>query len=97
MKSEILQFMTEFHENGKLVSGLNSSFITLIPKKENPSDLGDYRPISLVNSVYKILAKVLSRRLKKVMPSITSEVQSAFFGGRFILDGVLIANELVDW
>ncbi|XP_028116127.1 uncharacterized protein LOC114313894 [Camellia sinensis] len=74
MKSETLQFLTKFHENGKLVLRLNNSFITLIPKKENPSDLGDYRPISLVNLVYKILAKVLSKRLKKVMPSMISEV-----------------------
>lgn len=97
MKGEIVQLMHDFHSNGKLVKGFNSSFITLIPKKDNPNGLGDYRPISLVNSTYKILAKVLARRLKKVLPRVVGEVQSAFLGGRFIMDGVLIANEIIDW
>ncbi|XP_028052395.1 uncharacterized protein LOC114256899 [Camellia sinensis] len=78
MKGEIIQLMHEFHTNEKLSRGINSSFIVLIPKKDNPIGLGDYRPISLVSSVYKVLAKVLSRRLKRVLPSVISEVQSAF-------------------
>ncbi|CAL5415136.1 unnamed protein product [Camellia sinensis] len=65
--------------------------------KENPVGLGDFRPISLITSVYKIIAKVLSRRLRKVLPKIISEVQTAFLSGRHIIDGVLIANEVVDW
>lgn len=47
--------------------------------------------------VYKILAKVLSRRLKNVLPDIISEVQTAFLDGTDIFDGVMIANEVVDW
>lgn len=58
--------------------------------------LSDYRPISLVSSMYKIVAKVLSRRLRKVLLKIISEVQTAFLSGRCILDGVLITNEVVD-
>lgn len=97
MKNDILQFMKEFHMNERLAYGLNSSFITLVPKKDNPVDLVHFRPISLVNSMYKILAKVLSHRLKKVLPRVISEVQTAFKGGRCILDGVMVANEVVQW
>ncbi|XP_028069007.1 uncharacterized protein LOC114271593 [Camellia sinensis] len=55
--------------------------------------------LSCIQKCWKIMKKeiVLSRRLRKVLPKIISEVQSAFFSGRCILDGVLIANEVVDW
>lgn len=65
--------MQDFHRYGKLVGGINSSFIALVLKKDNPISLGDYRPINLIGSVYKILSKVLANRLKVVMPRIISE------------------------
>lgn len=97
MKEDVFHFLQEFHSNGRLVKGLNSSFIALIPKVASPSSLGEFRPINLLNLVYKILSKVLSRRLSLVLPNIISEVQSAFIGGRHIFDGIMIANEVVDW
>ncbi|CAL5412431.1 unnamed protein product [Camellia sinensis] len=96
VKPEVLQFLREFHQNASLVSSLNSSFIALIPKVDSPSSMRDYRPISLIGSMYKILAKILANRIKQVMPRIISKTQSAFLGGRNILDGILIANEIVD-
>lgn len=59
-----MRVMHEFHSNGRLVKGSNSSFIVLIPKKDGASKLNHFRPISLIGSLYKIIAKVLASRLK---------------------------------
>jgi hypothetical protein len=96
MKGDVMRFISEFHRNGKLTKGLNSTFIALIPKVDSPQRLNDFRPISLVGSLYKILAKLLANRLRMVIGSIISETQTTFVKGRQILDGILIANEVVD-
>ena len=96
MKIDLLNFFVEFYRNGKLTKALNSIFIALIPKVDSPQWVADFRPISLVSSVYKILSKVLANRLRKVVGKFISTTQSAFIKGRQILDGILIANEIVD-
>jgi len=58
--------------------------------------LNQYRPISLLGSLYKLLSKVLASRLSNEMNSIISVSQSAFLKGRHLVDGVLIINEVVD-
>jgi len=58
--------------------------------------LNEYRPISLIGCIYKIVAKVLANRLKNVMPFIIHERQSAFIEGRHMLYSALIANEVID-
>nr|GEW59649.1 RNA-directed DNA polymerase, eukaryota, reverse transcriptase zinc-binding domain protein [Tanacetum cinerariifolium] len=77
--------------------GSNSSFITFIPKVSNHIHIKDYRPISLINIHYKIIAKVLANRLAKVVDKIVSHEQYAFISGRQILDGPLILSEMNDW
>nr|GEX95635.1 RNA-directed DNA polymerase, eukaryota [Tanacetum cinerariifolium] len=57
----------------------------------------DFRPISLIGSVYKIIAKTLANRLVVVLGDIVNEVQSAFVSNRHILDGPFIINELIHW
>jgi hypothetical protein len=96
LKGDVMRFMSEFHRNSKLTKGINSTFIALIPKIESPQRLNDFSPISLVWSLYKILAKVLANRLRLVIGSVISKSQMAFVKGRQILDGILIANEVVD-
>jgi len=58
--------------------------------------LTDFWPISLVNNVYEILSTVLANRLRQVIVTIIFDTQSTFVKGSQILDGILIANELVD-
>ena len=62
----------------------------------NPQSLDEYRPISLIGCMYKIVAKLLANRLKKIMPILIDERQSAFIEGRHLLQSVLIANEVVE-
>ena len=75
----------EFHATGNINKGCNSSFITLVPKTGDPLTLHDYRPINLIGCLYKVIAKVLANRLKKVIGSVVGEAQTAFVAGRNIL------------
>ncbi|EOY32672.1 Uncharacterized protein TCM_040702 [Theobroma cacao] len=63
------QFSEEekFHDMGNFDERINSFFITLIPKCNNPTTLNEFGPISLVTSVYKMVAKVLTNRLQMVI------------------------------
>lgn len=96
IKGDLLRVFSEFHSNGKLARGCNSSFIALIPKKEGAGNLSQFRPISLIGSLYKLLATVLAKRLKKVIGKLIGENQSAFIKNRFILDGVVVLNEAIE-
>ena len=96
VKRDFCNMLTEFHKSGRLSEEINTTFFTLIPKVPNVVDLKEYRPISLVGCIYKLLSKILSNRMKEVLPSIVGPYQGVFVRDRQILDGVLIANELVD-
>ena len=97
IKDDVRVFFDQFHANEVLPKGMLAYFVTLIPKVSSPLELKDCRPISLLGCLYKLLAKVLARRLSAVMNSIISPNQSVFLKGRHLVDGVLVVNELVDY
>lgn len=63
---------------GMFLDSLNHTFISLISKKKNLEVFSDYRPISLCNVLYKVVAKVLANRLKRIIPNIISNTQKYF-------------------
>ncbi|GKU90517.1 hypothetical protein SLEP1_g4505 [Rubroshorea leprosula] len=95
-KIEVVGFLKEFQEQGRLVRGSNASFIVLIPKTENPQRIEEYRPISLIGVMYKVVAKLLASCLCKVLHKIIGEQQIAFIKVRQLVDGVVTANEVID-
>jgi len=94
---DIVIAIVSFQSTGFVPRGCNASFITSVPKKDNLSNINEFRPISLVGCVYKILFKILANRLKKVLPNVIDVNQFVFLSGRGMLDSILVANETVDF
>jgi hypothetical protein len=97
MRSDIRILFDQFHGNECIPKCLTSYFLTLVPKIKSPQRLGDFRPISLLGSLYKLIAKVLAARLAKVMDPLISKTQTAFLKGRQLVEGVVVVNEVIDY
>jgi hypothetical protein len=97
LKGDVRVMFDQFHGNACLPKGMFSYFLTLIPKVSSPQALGDFRPISLIGSLYKLVAKVLACRLAKVVDNLIPNTQSAFIKGRQLVDGVVVVSEVIDY
>lgn len=75
---------------GQLLKKTNST-----PKIPNPSKVGDYKPISCRNSIYKCIAKILANRLQIALPFLIDPVQSGFVKGRRIADNIFLTQEIM--
>ncbi|GJS65514.1 RNA-directed DNA polymerase, eukaryota [Tanacetum coccineum] len=83
--------------DGNFSRGCNSSFVALIPKVPDAKFVCDFRPISLIGSMYKVITKFLENRLSSVISDLVPDVQTTFVSNRQILDGPFIINELLSW
>ena len=84
-----------FFHTGKLLPEINNSLLVLIPKNKNPSTVNHYRPISLCNTVYKTIAKLLVSKLRPVLGKLVSPCQSAFIPRRWIAENQLLVHEIL--
>lgn len=95
LKDDLVQFFSELHHNHLDLQGINTAYIALLPKKETPLELRDYRPISLVHSVPKLASKVLANRLQGRIPDLVHPLQSGFLKGRSIVENFALAAEMI--
>eukprot|EP00253_Pinus_taeda_P022475 PITA_22475 len=95
IKKDLLRMVRKSQNCAKLGGGINSAFLALIPKEKGASDFSRFRPISLCNSSYKLVSKIIANRLKNILPDIIPENQGGFIKGRKILDNIVLVQEAV--
>lgn len=84
-----------FFRNHILPPKSNHTFLALTPKKPDANKCEDFRPISLCNVLYKIISKLIAKRLKPLLDGLISSHQNAFIPGRHISDNLVVALEVM--
>jgi hypothetical protein len=90
---DVIRGVKDFFVLGHMLPVINEIAIVLIPKKNEPELLKDFKPISLCNVIYKVTSKCLVNRLRPLLQDIIKPTQSAIILGRMITDNTLIAIE----
>ena len=86
----------ESFESDSLPRTLQEGIFTLIPKPNKPRDnISSYRPITLLNSSYKIIASAIANRTKEILPNIIGEEQTGFMRNRFIGDNSRLTYDII--
>ena len=95
IKSNMIRMVLSFHKKSKFGGCTNSTFLALIPKEVNPSSFDRFRPIYLCNASYKILSKLLAKRIKPLLGKLISPLQGGFVKGRHLIDNVIQVQEAI--
>lgn len=95
--THFLQVVQDFFSHGNLSPSVNTSPIVLIPKNTHPESIKHFRPISLCNTIYKIISKIFVHRLRPILCSIISPFQSSFLPCRRTSDNILITQGILEY
>lgn len=95
ISSKVVEFCLKVLIDGMDFNTINSTNIILIPKISHPTNLTNFRPISLCNVFYKLIAKMIINRFKEVMNLCIDEAQSAFVPGHLISDNIIVAYKIL--
>jgi len=95
INKDLLRMVRKSQSCSKIGGNTNSAFLALLPKEKGASNFSRFRPISLCNTSYKLITKIISIRLKNILPDIIPENQGGFIKGRKILDNIVLVQEVV--
>ncbi|KAL0437443.1 UNVERIFIED_CONTAM: putative mitochondrial protein [Sesamum radiatum] len=94
---QVIDATLYFFSNGQILPAINHTYITLIPKGPNARTVEQFRPISLCNTTYKVISKILANRLKPLLDKLISPFQMAFVPGRTINDNSILSHEIIHY
>ena len=95
IKAYIIELFEDFHKGTLVVSRLNYGVITLLPKVQDAARIQQFRPICLLNCLYKWITKTLTLRLEQLADKLILKTQSAFLKGRNIMNSVMALHEIL--
>eukprot|EP00253_Pinus_taeda_P026486 PITA_26486 len=95
LKDEVWELVEESRSMHWLLPSLNSTFISLVPKREEANMPDKFRPISLCNVIYKLISKVVANRLKSRLSLLVLPEQTGYVKGCQIMDGIILSNEVI--
>jgi Reverse transcriptase (RNA-dependent DNA polymerase) len=96
MPDLLATYNSVIHQPEQILEPLNGSYIVMIPKKKDAIEPKDYRSISVLNTVERILSKILATRLQVHMSALLQPTQTGFLKGRHILEGFYYAQEIIE-
>ncbi|KAK1570145.1 hypothetical protein QYE76_027234 [Lolium multiflorum] len=95
IKEDIMAVFHDLHAHKIDLASINYGVITLIPKGDDADRIQKFRPICLLQVLFKIITKTLTIRVTPVMEKLLSNHQTAFIKGRYITDGVMLLQEVL--
>lgn len=95
IKKDLLRMIRKYQTCTKIGGSTNSAFLALIPKDKGATNFSRFRAISLCNTSYKLITKIIANRIKKILPVIVPENQGGFIKGRKILDNIVLVQEAI--
>lgn len=93
---DVVNAVTHFFNSGFLPSSANATILSMVPKFPGASKVTEFRPISCLNTIYKVISRLMVKRLKTMLPSLILPCQTAFVEGRLLLENTVLASELIN-
>lgn len=93
---EVTTAIGQFFTSGFLPAAANATIHSLVPKRQGASCVTDYRHISCLNTFYKVVSRLLVRRLKPMLQDLIVPNQTAFVKGILLIENTVLAGELVN-